>query len=81
MSLQNFIPTVWSAKLIEELQKALVYGGRCNKDYEGDIKGAGDRVRIGGLSAVSISNYVRNTDITDTSNTDIAGTIEAYVIE
>jgi len=65
MSLQNFIPTVWSAKLIEELQKALVYGSCCNKDYEGDIKGAGDRVRIGGLSTVTISNYTRNTDISD----------------
>lgn len=65
MSLQNFIPTIWSAKLIEELQKALVYGGCCNKDYEGEIKGAGDRVRIGGLSAVTISNYTRNTDISD----------------
>ncbi len=65
MSLQNFIPTIWSAKLIEELQKALVYGGCCNRDYEGEIKQAGDRVRIGGLSAVTIRNYTRNTDIED----------------
>lgn len=78
MSLQNFIPTIWSAKLIEELQKALVYGGCCNRDYEGEIKQAGDRVRIGGLSAVTIRNYTRNTDIEDPEDV-IAATAELVV--
>lgn len=78
MSLQNFIPTIWSAKLIEELQKALVYGGCCNKDYEGDIKQAGDRVRIGGLSTVTIRNYSRNVDIEDPEDV-IAATAELVV--
>lgn len=38
MSVQNFIPTIWSARLNESLKKNLVYGKVVNTDYEGKFK-------------------------------------------
>lgn len=37
MPLTNFIPTIWSARLLQALQKSLVYGqpNIINRDYEG----------------------------------------------
>ena len=37
MSLNSFIPQVWSARLLENLHKSQVFGGLCNRNYEGDI--------------------------------------------
>lgn len=66
MSLSNFVPQVWSARLLENLQKNLVYGqlGVINKDFEGDISSFGDRVKINSIGAVTINDYTKNTDIT-----------------
>jgi N4-gp56 family major capsid protein len=65
MALENFIPTIWSARLLENLQKALVYGqaGIVNRDYEGEIRDVGDTVRINAIGAVTVSDYTKNTDI------------------
>ncbi|MGN8231286.1 P22 coat protein - protein 5 domain protein [Paenibacillus polymyxa] len=57
MSVQNFIPTIWSARLNESLKKNLVYGNVVNTDYEGEIKGQGSTVRINSIGAVTIGNY------------------------
>jgi hypothetical protein len=65
MSINNFIPAVWSAQLLSELQKSLVYANLCNRDYEGEISGFGDQVKINSLGAVSVGNYTKNTDISD----------------
>jgi N4-gp56 family major capsid protein len=66
MSLQ-FIPTVWAARLLVALEKALVYGQTnvCNRDYEGEIAEAGSSVKIGSIGDVSIGSYEKNTDISD----------------
>jgi len=66
MSLE-FIPTVWAARLIVALQNALVYGQAnvCNRDYEGEIREAGNTVKIASIGAVNIDDYTRNEDITD----------------
>lgn len=65
MSINNYIPTIWAARLMDNLQKALVFGqpGIINRDWEGEIKEKGDTVRITGIGAVTISDYVRNTNI------------------
>ena len=67
MSLNNFIPTIWAARLLMNLHKALVYGqaGIVNKDYEGDISGAGDTVKINAIGPVTIGDYTKNTNISD----------------
>lgn len=61
----NFIPTVWAARLLQALEKALVYGqaGVVNRDYEGEIKDKGDSVKIATVGDVTIGNYTRNTDM------------------
>lgn len=65
MSLDNFIPQIWSARLLENLNKSHVFVGLCNKDYEGEIKGYGDQVKINSIGRVTIGDYKKNTDIND----------------
>ena len=57
MAFSNFIPEVWSARLLEHLEKVHVYAGLMNRDYEGDIKAYGDTVHINQLGAITISDY------------------------
>lgn len=65
MGVQNFIPTIWSARLLAALDKELVYAqaGVVNRDYEGEIRQAGDTVKINSIGDVTIKDYVRNSDI------------------
>lgn len=63
MSLNNFIPEVWSARLLENLQKNHVFVGVCNRNYEGEIKGYGDQVKINSIGQVTIGSYTKNTNI------------------
>lgn len=64
MGLQNFIPTVWSAKLFVRLRKALVAASVVNNDYEGEITGYGDRVKINEIGPITISNYAKYGTLT-----------------
>lgn len=57
MAVTNFIPTVWSARLLANLDKAFVYPSAVNKDYEGEIKDFGDTVKINQMGAVTVTDY------------------------
>lgn len=76
MAITNFIGEIWSAQILQSLQKSLVYGqaGVINRDYEGEIKGKGDTVRITGHGPVTIDNYDRATGIGDPEELDDAST-------
>ena len=65
MAVTSFIPEIWAASLLRELEKDLVYGqaGIINRDYEGEISQAGDTVHIGGIGAVTIREYDRTAAI------------------
>src|SRR5690606_10581469 len=65
MALDNFIPQIWSARLLENLRKALVYGqeGVVNRDYEGEIRQYGDRVHIHNIGPVTVFDYTKNQDM------------------
>lgn len=67
MALENFIPEIWSANLLSNLNKELVYGDSSltNTDYEGEIKQAGDTVNINSIGRITIGNYTKNTNIGD----------------
>lgn len=67
MAINNFIPTIWSAELLVSLKKSLVYGqeGVINRDYEGEISAVGDTVKISGIGAVTIIDYVKNGNLPD----------------
>ena len=64
MSLE-FIPTVWAARLLVALNDALVYGQAnvCNRDYEGEIRKAGNTVKIASIGDVTIGTYTKDEDI------------------
>lgn len=76
MAITNFIGEVWSAKILQNLQKSLVYGqaGVINRDYEGEIKGKGDTVRITAHGPVTISDYDRSAGLSSPEELDDAST-------
>lgn len=63
MSLNRFIPAVWSARILANLEKTLIYGQSpvVNRDYEGEIREYGDRVYIHGIGNITVSDYVRDS--------------------
>jgi hypothetical protein len=63
----DFIPTVWASRLLVALEKALVYGQTnvCSREYEGQIREAGNTVKIASIGDVAIGDYVKDTDIAD----------------
>ncbi len=61
MAVDNFIPTIWSARILSNLQKTQVYAGLCNRDYQGEIANFGDTVKIGGIGAISMAPYTKNS--------------------
>lgn len=64
MAFGNFVPEIWSSSLLVNLRDQLVYGGLCNRNYEGDIANAGDKVNITAFTDPSVRTYTKNTDIT-----------------
>lgn len=65
MAITTFIPQLWSARLLENLQQAHVATQFVNRDYEGEIRKMGDTVHINSIGAITIGDYVKNTDIGD----------------
>ena len=63
MAISVFIPTIWSARLLEHLDKAHVYAGLVNRDYEGEIRNYGDTVKIQQIGDITVKSYTKNTDI------------------
>ena len=57
MAFSNFIPEIWSARLLEHMDKVHVYANLMNRDYEGDIKAFGDTVHINLLGDITIRDY------------------------
>lgn len=74
MSLSNFTPVVWSASIMKALEKAHVYASVANRSYEGEIRNAGDTVKINQLADVTIKTYTKNTDIAAPDNLTAAQT-------
>lgn len=60
---QNFIPEIWSAKLIEKFYDATVLAAISNTNYEGEIKKHGDRVYMRQRPTVTIRDYTVNQDL------------------
>ena len=55
----NFIPEIWSGKLIENFYDATVLAAIANTDYEGEIKAHGDTVNIRTTPEITINDYVK----------------------
>lgn len=59
----TFIPTVWAAKLAAKFYAASVYGDISNTDYQGEIKGAGDKVTINTAPTITVSKYIAGAGV------------------
>ena len=55
----NFIPEIWSGKLIENFYDATVLAAISNTDYEGEIRNMGDTVNIRTTPEITIQTYVK----------------------
>jgi len=64
MAVTSFIPELWNARLLYALEKNHVATNLVNRNYEGEIKNAGDTVHINSLGAVSVRSYAQGTDLT-----------------
>jgi hypothetical protein len=60
MGLDGFIPEIWSGTLFTRLEKAHVFGRIANRNYEGDIRGEGDVVKINMIGDINVSTYSKN---------------------
>ena len=79
MATEKFIPTVWSAKILDALDKSLVYAQLFNRDYEGEITEFGDTVKIGAIGDVSIKDYTKNADIAAAD--EVTPTVQTLTID
>lgn len=63
MAISNFISTVWSETLLKKLDREYIGVKNCSRDFEGEIKGKGSTVKIGGIGDITVSDYSKNTDL------------------
>lgn len=78
MAITTFIPEVWSAALLQALRVNTVFNqaGVINRDYEGDIREAGDTVHINTVTRPTIRTYTTHTSITVDPLTDSETTFQ-----
>jgi len=60
----NFVPEIWSGKLLVKFYDATVFGEIANTDYEGEIKSHGDKVIIRTVPNITIRTYVKGVKLT-----------------
>ncbi|MCW2904459.1 MAG: hypothetical protein JWO67_6724 [Streptosporangiaceae bacterium] len=65
MSINNFKPAIWSKVILGALEKNLVFGGPMvvNDDYEGEISGPGNVVKITQFGDPTIADYTQSSTI------------------
>ena len=64
MALDQFKPEIFSKMIEQELEKKMVFADFCNRDYEGEVKAAGDSVRILELARPTITTTTDGAPIT-----------------
>lgn len=60
----NFIPEIWSGKLIENFYDSTVLSAITNTDYEGEIRNYGDTVNIRTSPELTIRDYQKGMTLT-----------------
>jgi hypothetical protein len=66
----NFMPAIYSKKVLNFFRKASVAEAITNTDYAGEISAYGDSVKIIKEPTISIYQYERGADVTETKLTD-----------
>lgn len=72
MAITNFVPDIWARVLLDTLKNSHVYGapGIANRNYEGEIRQAGDSVKITSITDPTVNAYTEHSDITVQALTD-----------
>lgn len=61
----GFIPEIWSGKLQVKFYKSTVLGEITNNDWEGEIKGQGDKIHIRSIPTITIRAYQKGQNLTN----------------
>ena len=56
MAIANFIPTLWSAKMLVSFRQTAIFAGLANREYEGEAR-SGNTVKISGVVDVAVKDY------------------------
>ena len=57
MAITTFIPTLWAARLLANLNNNHIATNFVNRNYEGEIKQKGDKVKINAIGDITIGDY------------------------
>ena len=79
MAITNFISTIWSENLYKQLDKKYVGVTNCNREWEGEIKQKGDRVKILGVGPITVQDYTKNTNLANPAA--LSDTVRELVID
>ena len=74
-----FMPKVYSKKVLNFFRKASVAEAITNTDYAGEITAFGDTVRIVKEPTITVYQYERGADVTQTKLTDVEETLTVDV--
>ena len=80
MAINDFLSTVWSQTLLNQLNKEYIGVQNCSREFEGEIKNQGDRVKVSGIQPVNVFDYTKNTDFNSTLQT-LNGESQMLVID
>jgi len=61
----NFVPEIWSGKLQAKFYKTTVFSEISNNDWEGEIKGQGDKIHIRTIPTITINSYNKGDNLTN----------------
>ena len=70
-----FMPSIFSKKVLNFFRKASVAEAITNTDYAGEIAGFGDSVKIIKEPEITVYQYERGADVTQTKLTDVETTL------
>lgn len=76
-NLAAFIPQIWSTNIVQRLNQINVMLPLVNRDYEGELKAAGDTVFVRTFGDVTLQTYVRGQPLV---YDDLSPTKESLVI-
>ena len=76
----NFIPELWSARLLQNLDKTFVYPQCANRTYEGEVRNLGDTVHIQKFGDIEVADYTKAGGVGEPKDPG-AGSTVALVID
>ena len=82
MSYENFKAKIWSKAIDKELERVFVFADGTNRQYEGEIKGLGDTVRILGVGKPTVTEHdLISGDITLSTPEKVSDTSVSLVVD